>query len=670
VVPDTESGTFRFELRNDRESGASGRRGKSSASACRMCGATISAKYLKQQGAELAIGTQLVAVIAAGSGRDGKRYLGVEVSRDLVPSDEILTKHLDALADEGLVPPSDPIEPMGNAGLSSGKSYLYGIPTFAEVFTKRQLVTLLTLCSAVREARNLMEKEGAERDYADAIAAYLGFVVNRVLDRSTSLARWNLQRETAESPFVRDRLAMMWDFVEINPFAGISGDITNALEAVCHVIEHCASVEQPTDLRRGDARELPFEDASFDAAVIDPPYYDSVSYSNSSDFYYVWLKRSIGHLFPEHFGGPVSPKRNDMVAAAYKHDGDKVAADDEYERMMTEALGELRRVLKPGAPMVVVYAHQTTSGWATLVGSLRSAGFEITEAWPIETEMQARRGGQDNASLKTSIFLVGRRRRADSIGQWSQVSVELETTVADRIRSLAELGISGADLVIAAVGAGLRPYTRHARVELDNGESMEPNDFLDEVQTSVVKTVLSDMMGISRSGVEAVDPITQLYVMGRFQYGTAWVPFDELNTLVHGVLAGSRSAGVELTGPRGLMSGTAALVEQDGENVRFRDFEERGSIEHLGLDGGEAPSLVDVLHRLLWLAGHDPVGLSGYLLSVRPDPQRLRLVAQALSGSGLSQRGLGTSDRERDAIQRLLGSWKRLVDDNLFKAAT
>lgn len=670
VVPDSASGTFQFRLRDDRGAEESAKRGKSSASACRMCGATISAKYLKQQGNTMTIGVQLVATVAAGIGRQGKRYLGVDESRNIVPSDDVLNVHLEHLSDAGLVPPDELIEPMGNAGLSSGKSYLYGIPTFTQVFTKRQLVTLLTLCSTVREARQRMDQEGVEPNYANAVAAYLGFLVNRVLDRSTSLARWNLKRETAESPFIRDRLAMMWDFVEVNPFSGISGDVTKALNAICQVIEHCASVGQPTDLRRGDARELPFEEASFDAAVIDPPYYDSVSYSNSSDFYYVWLKRSIGHLFPEHLGGSVAPKRNEMIAAAYRHAGDKGAADDEYEDMMTQALGELRRVLKPGAPMVVVYAHKTTSGWATLVGSLRSAGFEITEAWPIETEMQARRGGQDNASLKTSIFLVGRRRGVDSVGQWSSVSEELENTVADRVRSLADLGISGADLVIAAIGAGLGPYTRHYRVELDNGQPLEPSDFLDEVQTAVVKTILSDMMGISRSGVEAVDPVTQLYVMGRFQYGAAWVPFDELNTLVHGILAGSRSAGVELTGPRGLMSGASALVEQDGGNVRFRDFEERGSIDQLGLDGAGAPVLVDVLQRILWLAGHDPVRLSGYLLSVRPDPQKLRLVAQALSGSGLSRRGIGTSQREQDAIQRLLGSWKRLIDDNLFGAKT
>ena len=222
---------------------------------------------------------------------------------------------------------------------------------------------------------------------------------------------------------------------------------------------------------------------------------------------------------------------------------------------MTKALLELRRVLKRAGSLVVVYAHQTTAGWSTLIRSLRTAGFTVVEAWPLDTERASRRGGTDNASLASSIFLVARRRESDGTGDWSTVRAEFEDVIAERIRTLADWGITGADLVIASIGAGLRPYTAHRVVELDNGEPLEAEAFLDEVQTTVVKTILSDLMGVSRSGVEAVDPVTQLYVIGRFEYGDAAVPFDEMNTLVHGVLAGARAGGVELLGPRGLTPG-------------------------------------------------------------------------------------------------------------------
>jgi putative DNA methylase len=280
--------------------------------------------------------------------------------------------------------------------------------------------------------------------------------------------------------------------------------------------------------------------------------------------------------------------------------------------------------------------------------------------------MSERRGGRDNASLASSIFLVARRRETDAVGDWSTVQAEFEEIVAERIRTLPEMGISGADLVIAGIGAGLRPYTTYRAVELPNGDPMEPEAYLDEVQTTVVKTILSDLMGVSRSGVEAVDPITQLYVIGRFEYGDTFVEFDELNTLVHGVLAGARAGGIELIGPRGLTSGASALVEQEKNTVRFRDFEDRGKVEGLGRPEVGTPPLIDVLQRLLWLADHQSSEVGAFLLHARPDPARLHLVAQALSGTGLSGRGVGTSEREQNAIQRLLASWKHVIDNNLF----
>src|SRR5262249_5665503 len=157
-------------------------------------------------------------------------------------------------------------------------------------------------------------------------------------------------------------------------------------------------------------------------------------------------------------------------------------------------------------------------------------------------------------------------------------------------------------------------------------------------------------------------------VIGRFEYGDSAVPFDEMNTLVHGVLAGARGGGVELLGPRGLTAGTAALVEQQKETMRLRDFEDRGHVEGLGLAQAGPPSLIESLHGVRWLAEHQPSKVGEYLLQAPPDLGRLHLVAHALSGSGLSGKGAGTSEREQHAIQRLLASWKHLVEDNLFRS--
>jgi putative DNA methylase len=147
-----------------------------------------------------------------------------------------------------------------------------------------------------------------------------------------------------------------------------------------------AEITAAATIRRGTATALPWSDSLFDAVITDPPYYDNVPYADISDFFYVWLKRTIGCLYPEHFATAGTPKKQEIVADASRHGGDKQKAIRAYEEMMAQALAEGNRVLKPGGALVVIYAHKKTLGWATLVDALREAGFTVTEAWPLDTE--------------------------------------------------------------------------------------------------------------------------------------------------------------------------------------------------------------------------------------------------------------------------------------------
>jgi putative DNA methylase len=415
---------------------------------------------------------------------------------------------------------------------------------------------------------------------------------------------------------------------------------------------------------RGNATELPWPDASFDAVITDPPYYDNVDYAKLADFFYVWLKRTIGHLYPEHFASEGTPKKAEAVADPVRHDGSRAKAKTAYEHMMAQSFAEASRVLKPNGQLTVVYAHKTTLGWSTLVDALRRAGFEVTEAWPINTEMKSRLLAMDSAALASSIFLVARKREGKEIGSYEkEVRPELERIVRERVDTLWKMGITGADLVIAAVGAGMRAFTQYAKVELPNGDEVAPERFLSEVEGVVQDVILEYLFG-SRSSISAVDPVTRFYVLWRYAYGSIEINAGE-------AIVFSYPLHVELDGSQGLSNGSAPLLEKNGNKYSLQDFAVRGGNKGLGIEahfGLSAPSLIDVLHRLLWLMENRISEIPKFLDASAPETERLRLVAQALAGSRLEGGGtLVTTDAEHVALQKLVSNWGSIIKVDLIR---
>ena len=461
---------------------------------------------------------------------------------------------------------------------------------------------------------------------------------------------------------------MVWDFAELAPFGGASGSPEGALDWIIGVAEAQTAVGIPATVTRGSATALPCPDGMFDAVITDQPYYDNVPYADISDFFYVWLKRTIGHLYPEHFATEGTPKKQEAVADAVRYGGSKEKAKQAYERMMAQSFAEANRVLKPGGQMTVVYAHKTTLGWATLVDALRKAGFTVTEAWPLDTEMKSRLRGMESAALASSIFLVARKREGALTGSYEdEVRSELDKIVRERVDSLWKMGITGADLVIAAVGAGLRAFTKFARVEYANGEEVPAEKFLAEVEGVVLETLLEKIFGVSGSGVAAVDGPSRFYVLWRYTYKAAEMDAGEAIVFTYG-------QNVELDGQNGLSSGSRALVEKKKGKYRLRDFAERGDDEKLGMpkDDGKAAPLIDILHRILWLVENEPRKLNDFLDEARPDRERLRLVAQTLAGTALAGRKddgpehtLATTPAEGAALKKLVANWRALIDQRL-----
>ncbi|MBA2393112.1 MAG: DUF1156 domain-containing protein [Ktedonobacteraceae bacterium] len=674
VVPDHSAKRARFEvveaakaeeLGFDPEDGS--KRGNT---LCFHCGTTANIDYIKFEGREGRIGYQPMAIVATKEGYIGKVYLNVDTMDS--PSNSIrleanIQKSIKDLCNrEHLTLPEEPLPVRGTLGF---RVQAYGILKWKDLFTSRQLLVLLTLTSLVHQAYNEMLENKIDSERALAITTYLGLIINRLADFNSTLCRWISIGDKVANTYARQALPMVWDFAEINPFGNGSGNSIDGLKRILEAIENCVVSNRFAELTRVSATRLPFDDAFMDAVVTDPPYYDNVPYADLSDFFYVWFKRTIGFLYPEHLRSELTPKKQEAIAEPSRYEGNMVEARRAYENMMAQSFIEAHRVLKPSAPLICVYAHKTTLGWSTLINALRRAGFVIVEAWPLDTERPGRVRDINSAALASSIFLVARRRENQSTGDYeSEVKPELVSIVNERLDTLIKEDVTGADLMIAALGAGLRAYTQFARVELPNGDELPTDQYLEDVQREVAQQMLqrllksgSDLSDETASRqVAAVDAMTRLYMVERYFYGEISVPFDDMNLL-------ARSMGLELMGPRGLNQGKKGLAKMEKDKASLRNYRDRGDDPHLGLltEGGNIAPLIDILHRLLWLQDEQPHNVAEFLKMSQADRQieLLQHVAEILAGPALTSNGNnGTGKHERteeqQALGRLLSGWR------------
>ncbi|OGP57592.1 MAG: hypothetical protein A2V67_09200 [Deltaproteobacteria bacterium RBG_13_61_14] len=689
MVPDKKHKHVRFEVveaKTEKGLGfdpAAGSKGGNAT--CPFCGTVADTEYVMLEGIQHGFREQLMAVAYRSQSPGEIKYLQPE--SDVFP--RIDPGMIDArlkclLAESGVTVPDvdiDPTRPSPNArGLTAVTRY--GLSRFSDLFTRRQLLFLLSCVKTIRSAETVLEAQSIDQERVDALLAYLGVFLDRNALISTTMARWRGDKAgRVEGAFGRHALTMVWDFPEINPFGGLSNDAWNNFLPVLEVI-HDSCVTEPGKVSRGTATATGFAGKALDAIITDPPYYDNIPYADISDFFYIWLRQAIGPRFSEHFAGALTPKKGEATALASRYGGNMQNAKLAYENMMAQSFREAFRSMKDEAPLMIVYAHKTTLGWATLVDALRNAGFVVTEAWPLDTEMDTRLIAMEAASLSSSIFLIARKREGSLTGSYEDdVRPDLEKIVRERVDTLWKMGITGADLVIAAVGAGLRAFTRFSRVEYANGEEVPAKKFLAEVEGVVLETLLEKIFGVAGrpattrgsaaqagSRMAAVDGPSRFYVLWRYTYKAAEMDAGEAIVFTYG-------QNVELDGQHGLSAGSRALIAKKKGKYRLLDFEERGDNDNLGLPDsqtGMSAPLIDTLHRILWLIENQPRKLNKFLDEARPDSERLRMVAQALAGTALSGKSaedaarlIHTTAPEQSALQKLLANWKSLIEGRL-----
>ncbi|MDZ7268320.1 MAG: DUF1156 domain-containing protein [candidate division KSB1 bacterium] len=616
---------------------------------CPLCGGTMDDKTTRRLFREGQSGQRLMAVVLHHPGRSGKTYR-LPTEADLAAyraAEEALVGARQRLAREwGLDPvPDEPMPPLETLGFRVQR---YGMTRWGDLFNARQKLALITFADAVRRAHREMIAQGADPEFAKAVATYLALTFDKLSMFTSSNCTWKVDTTQVINAFVgRQAIQMTWDYFEMVPVSGVSASWSNLIDICADSLSIVPTRQRDerilgpgTDssipiVLSGSATALPWPDNFFDAVLTDPPYYDNVPYSDLSDFFYVWLKRTVGDLYPDLFATPLTPKSQEMVADASKAGGME-QAKRRFEEMLTQAFGEIARVLKPEGIAVIVFAHKTTEAWETVISALLEAGLYLTASWPIHTEMQARLRAQESAALASSIYMVCRKRPAQApIGEYPSVRREIEERVRQKLAQFWDEGIRGADFFMSAIGPAVQAFGKYARVEKLSGEQVTVAELLEYVRKVVAEFALSRILQNAQLG--GVDALTRFYLLWRWTYNHARVPFDEARKLASGV-------GVELT--EAWLPG--GLVQKDKEYVRVLSPQERGKDSRFAKKT-EFVAMVDALQRacILWEQNRQKE-LHEHLALNYGTNEVFWQVAQAISEV------LPEGDKEKQALQGLL----------------
>ena len=566
---------------------------------------------------------------------------------------------LDALLPHGL--PQEPIKPPDSRAIFV---QLYGLNTYDKLFSPRQLLAISTFVKYTRAAYSeIASTYNGDKDIlAEAITAYLSIGVDRLADYNSTICLWAVSGEFVAHTFTRYALPMTWDFVEVNMTYDTTGAYPGSIDWIDRALIHicdAAKSHKATVIHSSAVNSLGEE--IYDAVITDPPYYNAVPYADLSDFFYVWLRRTIGDNYGLVFKDELTPKMGELVQQAGRH-GNSLEAKQFYENGMAQAFHTACRALKLDGRMVIVFAHKLPDAWETLVGAMIQAGFVVTASWPIDTEMSGGVRNYNRASLSSSVWLVCRKRPTKAGKGWfRQVLPQMKERITERLRYFWDEGVRGPDFLWAAVGPGLESFSAYDEVRRNDGTPFTVGEFLKEVRRITTDFALGQII---QGGTEGLDDWTRYALMHAQNFGTGGAPVGECI-----LLAGAY--GLELgmlTSVKGILTRGKAKATSSDEEGETTDAESGGGGANLRLLGwqertredlGELHSTgeyhtIDVLHRLMreWASG-DVNRAAAYA-----DAQGLGLndlfwrVAQAFVEMGALQ------SRERSMLEAII-SWGR-----------
>ena len=514
---------------------------------CIVCGEVTSLDYVRAEGRLGRMNAQLMATIAEGS---RKRVY-------LAPSDEHVA--IAAKAVPHGVPETDlPEKALGF------RVQLYGMTQHQDLFTQRQLTALTVFSDLVSEAQGQVQADATKAGcaeagtYADAVATYLAFAISKNSHYWCALSTWHSGRETAQGLFAKQAIPMVWDFSECNPLSSSSGNLVGAIQWIVKVLTALPASGDGISCQLDAANEI--YEIDFPLVSTDPPYYDNIGYADLSDFFYVWLRRSLRQIYPKLFNLMLVPKAEELIATPHRFGGDKAKAEEHFLTGLGKAFHLMRSRAHPDYPMTVYYAFKQTetdeknggvasTGWETMLEGLLKAGLQITGTWPMRTEMQARsvsRGGTN--ALASSIVLVCRPRPDDAdITSRGDFISTLRRELPAALQHLQEGNIAPVDLAQAAIGPGMAVFSRYSNVLEADGNPMRIRTAL-QIINSELDTYFAEQEG-------DFDPDTRFCIAWFEQHGMAEAAFGEAHDL-----ARAKNSSVEGVAESGVLHARAGKV--------------------------------------------------------------------------------------------------------------
>jgi putative DNA methylase len=448
---------------------------------CLLCGAAVPLAYIRSEGKAGRIGAQLMAIAAE-----------VTRTRSYLPPTEEHEKAADVAR------PSE----VPDAEIPHNPRYLtapnYGMKTWADLFTNRQLTALTTFSDLVTEAHKRIIADSGDQEYADAVSLYLAFGVDKMADTNSVICTWQIDPPRLRATFSRQAIPMTWDFAEAGIFSNAAGDYARCVKAVTEVLDRLRGSETEGWACQADAAR--FSVTSPILCSTDPPYYDNVGYADLSDYFYVWLRRSLSGIFGDLTGTVLTPKEDELVADPFRRKDARRFFEDGFRSVFRQ----IREGTLTNYPITVFYAFKqaesdehgdSSTGWETLLEGMIRSGWQVSGTWPIRTELGTRNRGRESNALASSIVLSC-RPRGDSAGITDRRGflVLLRGELPSRLRELQQGNIAPVDLAQAAIGPGMAVFSRHRQVTEPDGSAMRVRTAL-QLINQVLDEVLAEQEG-------------------------------------------------------------------------------------------------------------------------------------------------------------------------------